>query len=408
MKPKGRHPEKALSAVRVKGTLEPGRYADGNGLYLVVDPSGARRWVLRTVVQGKRRDLGLGSYLLVCLAEARESASKLRRIARSGGDPLAERRRARLAIPTFAAAARITHSEHAPAWRNSKHKAQWLSTLAQYAFPAIGDRRVDQIETSEILKLLSPIWLTKPETARRVKQRIKTVLDWAKAAAHRSGENPVDGVTNGLPKQPDRKQHFKALPYSEIGNFIESLREAPVGEIVRLAMEFLILTAARTNEVIGATWQEISLERRIWTIPAERMKARREHRVPLSPRCVEILNRASQLSATSNYLFPGRSESKPMSNMALLMLLRRMGIGATAHGFRSAFRDWAAEKTNFPREVCEMALAHTVKDRAEAAYRRGDLFDKRRKLIDAWANYALSSKGEIVRLQPREVRPFAR
>jgi integrase len=313
-----------------------------------------------------------------------------------------------LAIPTFAAAARKTHAEHAAAWRNSKHKAQWLTTLEQYAFPLIGDRRVDQIETSDILRALATIWLTKPETARRLKQRMRTVLDWAKAAGHRSGENPVDGVVKGLPRQPDSKQHFTALPYAEMGHFVESLREAPVAEIVRLALEFLILTAARTNEVIGAKWKEISIDQCTWTIPAERMKAQREHRVPLAPRCVEILERARQLSTNSEYLFPGRSESKPMSNMVFLMLLRRMGIIATTHGFRSAFRDWAAEKTNFSREVCEMALAHSIRDKAEAAYRRGDLFEKRRRLMEAWASYVLNRKGEIVRLQPREVRPSAR
>jgi integrase len=398
MKRRGRHPEKALSAVQIRAIRKPGRYSDGNGLHLVVDPSGAKRWVLRTVVQGRRRDIGLGGLQLVSLAEAREKALTYRKLAREGGDPIAEKRRARVVVPTFKAAATAVHEEHRVAWKNKKHAAQWINTLEQYAYPVLGDRRVDQIDTPDILKVLSPIWLRKPTTARRVKQRIGTIMDWAKASRFRSGENPIDGVAKGLPRQPDRKRHHAALPFADVPAFVERLRTSAFAEQTRLAFEFLILTATRTNELIGARWAEIDQDRAIWTIPAERMKAKREHRVPLPPRCLEILTCAKELAANSEFVFPGRSGGKPMSNVAFLMALRRMKLDVTAHGFRSAFRDWAAERTHFPREVCEMALAHTINDKTEAAYRRGDLFDKRRELMAAWASFVASSGANVVPL----------
>ena len=250
MKPKGQHPDKALSAVRIRAIREPGRYADGNGLYLVVDPSGAKRWVLRTVVRGKRRDIGLGGLRLVSLAEARETALAYRKLARTGGDPLAERRKERCPIPTFEEAARTVHAEHSSAWRNAKHSAQWINTLAQHVLPAIGDQRVDQIETPDVLKLLAPIWLTRPETARRVRQRIGVVLDWAKAAGFREGENPVAGVAKGLPRQPDRKAHHPALPYAEVPGFLAALRGAEVQ--VRLTARLRVSGADRDAHQRGA------------------------------------------------------------------------------------------------------------------------------------------------------------
>jgi integrase len=396
MKPRGRHPDKSLTAVRVRAISEPGRYADGNSLYLVVEPSGAKRWILRTVVHGRRRDIGLGGARLVSLAEARDLAVTYRRIARDGGDPLVERRKNKVAVPTFAEAAARVHEEHARAWKNEKHVAQWINTLAAYAFPVMGDRRVDLIDTPDVLKALSPIWVTKPETARRVKQRIGTVLDWAKAAGFRAGDNPVEGVSKGLPRQPDRKGHHAALAYDAVPDFVRRLRSGAAAEPARLAFEFLILTAARTSEVLEARWSEVNLEGATWTIPATRMKAGREHRVPLAKRCVDILRRARHLSAGSEFVFPGRSPERPMSNMVFLMTLRRMGVEATAHGFRSAFRDWAAERTNFPREVCEMALAHAISNKVEAAYRRGDLFEKRRQPMASWAAFATATSAKIV------------
>jgi integrase len=399
MKQRGRHPDRALTAVMVRQLKGPGRYADGNGLYLVIDPSGARRWLLRIVVHGRRRDIGLGGTQLVSLAEAREKAAAYRKVARDGGDPLGERRQAQAAaVPTFAEAAERVHAEHKASWKNPKHAQQWINTLRQYACPIIGSRPVDQVRTPDVLNVLTPIWLTKPETARRVRQRIKTVLDWAKAAGHRSGENPVDGVARGLPKQTSRPVHHAALPYAQVPAFLQRLGASDNGEMVRLAFEFLILTATRTGEVCYATWPEVDLVAAVWTIPANRMKAKRSHRVPLSPRCLEILQRAKDLG-NSPYVFPGRSGRQGLSNMAFLMILRRMELDITAHGFRSSFRDWAAEATSFPREVAEMALAHAVENRVEAAYRRGDLFEKRRELMNAWNGFLWEGHNEKERLR---------
>ena len=399
MKPRRAHPDKVLTAAKVKKVSQAGRHADGNGLYLVVDPSGARRWILRTVVHGRRRDIGLGGLKIVSLAEARDLAMQYRRIARDGGDPLQERRNARRIVPTFEAAARSVHKEHKATWRNTKHASQWINTLAEYVFPLIGDRPVDQIDTPELIRVLTPIWLTKPETARRVRQRISTVLDWAKAAGHRSGDNPVAGVAKGLPKQPDRKTHLAALPYAEVPAFVHRLRASDATEMVSLAFEFLILTAARTSEVLEAKWKEIDLENAVWAIPGDRMKAGREHRVPLAPACITILKRARELAPEGDYVFAGRSNDRPLSNMTFLMALSRLKLDITAHGFRSAFRDWASERTNFTNEVCELALAHTIKNKVEAAYRRGDLLDKRRDLMSTWAEFVTSAKGKVVKLR---------
>lgn len=385
MKATGSHPDKALTAVQVRQLKEPGRYADGNGLYLVVDPSGAKRWLLRIVVQGKRTDIGLGGLSVVTLAEARETALQYRKIARSGGDPLAEKRLALKVAPTFEEAAERVHHDHKASWSNGKHQQQWINTLKQYAYPTIGTVPVDQITTPDVLRILGPIWLTKPETARRVRQRIGTVMAWAKAAGHRTGDNPVEGVTKGLPKQNDKDLHHAALPYSDVPDFLERLRATGSDELAKLAFEFLILTASRTSETLQATWDEVDLDARLWTVPASRMKAKRVHRVPLSTYAIAVLISARLLCGNSEYIFPGRSFKAPLSNMTLLAILRRMKLSVTAHGFRSSFRDWAAETTNFPRELAEMALAHTIENKVEAAYRRGDLLEKRAEMMQSWS-----------------------
>lgn len=399
MKPRKPHPEKALTAVQVRRLSAAGRYADGNGLHLVVDPSGARRWVLRTVVHGRRRDIGLGGLKIVSLADARELAAQYRRIARDGGDPLQERRKSRKIVPTFEEAARHVYEAQKATWRNAKHANQWINTLATYAFPVIGSARVDQIQTPDLLRVLSPIWLAKPETARRIRQRMSVVFDWAKSAGHRTGDNPAHGVDQGLPKQPEGRSHMAALPFTAVPAFIKDLRASDASEIVRLAFEFLILTAARTNEAINAHWGEVDLEQAIWTIPAARMKAKREHRVPLSADCIALLNRAKALSPDCRHIFPSHGTDTPLSNMAFLMTLRRMNVDATAHGFRSSFRDWASERTNFSNEVCELALAHTIKNKVEAAYRRGDQLEKRRELMTTWAAFATGASAKIVQLR---------
>jgi len=384
---KGKHPEKALTAMKVNKISEPGRYTDGHGLYLVVDESGAKRWLLRVVIQGKRTDIGLGGANIVTLAEAREQALAYRKLARSGGDPLAVKRAAKRIVPSFKVAAEAVHAENKQVWKNGKHQDQWINTLTEYAFPTIGEMRVDRIDTPDILKVLAPIWLTKAETARRVRQRIGTVMDWAKAAGHRTGDNPVDGVARGLPKQPTKDRHHTALPYSAVPEFLKALKATDSGEIAKLSFEFLILTATRTSETLECRWQELDLTAALWTIPAERMKAKREHRVPLCDRCLQILQAAKELSTGGEYVFPGRSLKKPQSNMVFLKIIKTMKAKATAHGFRSSFRDWASEATAYPREIAEMALAHTIANKVEAAYRRGDLLEKRREMMREWSEF---------------------
>jgi len=294
-------------------------------------------------------------------------------------------------VPSFRDAAELIHAEREIGWKNPKHAQQWINTLKQYVYPVVGDYRVDAIATPDILRVLSPIWMTKPETARRVRQRLSAVMDWSKASGYRTGDNPVDGVERGLPKQVDKDQHHAAMPFTKVGHFVVSLRASQSSEAAKLALEFLILTAGRTSEVLLARWEEWNKEEQLWIVPADRMKAGRVHRVPLSPRCIEILQLAEKLASRSDYMFPGRSLEKPMSNMVFLEILRRMQTGVTAHGFRSSFRDWASETTSFPRDVVEMALAHTIANKVEAAYRRGDMLDKRRLLMEEWSNFLLAA-----------------
>lgn len=396
-KPKGRHPDKRLTAATVKRAA-PGRHADGNGLFLHVDPNGARRWVLRTVVHGRRRDIGLGGVSLVSLAEAREAAARLRRIARTGGDPIAERDRDKRTSLTFADAAQKVHAEHiAKTARNGKHVAQWLATLERHAFPIIGAKPVHTVDQADVLRVLSPIWTETPETARRVRQRLRTVLDWARTAGYREGVNPVEGVERGLARQRDKPGHFAALPWQELPALWPRL-EATSGTGA-LALRFAILTATRSGEVRLADWAEIDLDARVWTIPAGRMKAGREHRVPLSAAALDVLAAAEALTGgREGLVFPSARQGRPLSDMTLAAVLKRLGVPVTPHGFRSTFRDWAEEATSYPYEVKEAALAHTVKSKTERAYRRGDLFEKRRDMMDAWASYATGAGAKVVRL----------
>jgi integrase len=398
-KSKGKHPDKKLSATRVRALREPGRYVDGNGLYLVVDPSGAKRWLLRTVVHGKRRDIGLGGLSVVSLAAAREEAARFRGIARKDDDPLIERNRERQVVPTFAEAAQQLHASLSPTFRNVKHRQQWINTLIQHANTLFGDRQVNHIGSEDVLKALNPIWLKTPETASRVRQRIRAVFDWCKASGFRSGDNPVDGLARVLPKQPTSRRHFAALPYRDVPAFITALQDTGAGTSVKLAFELMILTATRTSEVLMARWTEVDLRSKTWTIPADRMKANRDHRVPLSARCIQILREAKSVADGGPFVFPGRSPERSLSNMCFHMALRRMEwTNCTPHGFRSSFRDWAAERTNFPRQVCEAALAHLLPNKTEAAYNRTTLFDRRRELMDSWASFTTQSGGSVVNI----------
>lgn len=407
-----------LSAVFVTRAKKPGRYGDGGGLYLQVSPTGTKAWLFRFMLAGKARAMGLGPVELVTLAQAREKARAARQHLLDRVDPIEARREQwgrKLADEAkkimFKEAAERFIAAHKAGWRNPKHAEQWRSTLAAYAFPVIGDMSVAAVETAHILKVIEPIWATKTETASRVRGRIEVVLDWAKARHYRQGDNPArwrGHLDKLLPaKTKVRKvRHQPAMPYGKMPAFMDELRGQP--SVSARALELTILTAARTGEVIGASWPEIDFAAKVWTIPGERPKSGREHRVPLSARALAILLDLPRVTV-SDYIFPGAAPRRPLSNMAMLELLRGMnGGGFTVHGFRSSFRDWAGEQTNFAREIAETALAHVLSDKTEAAYRRGDALEKRRRLMEAWAGYCGSRAaggGEIVPLRRPRVAP---
>lgn len=375
-----------LTAAKIRSLSEPGRYSDGDGLFLEINGRGAASWILRVQSGGKRQDIGLGSAKSVSLKDARAAAYATRQKIAQGIDPVAERKQERIIVPTFREAAVSVHEEHCAAWKNGKHRQQWISTLESYAFPAFGDRPVNEIEGPAIRDVLAPIWLTKPETARRVRQRIATVLDWACAKGFRTTEAPMRSIAKGLPRQPKKDRHFAAMSYADVPAFIEKLRERE--SVGRVALAALILTAARSGEIRGACWSELDLQNRIWSVPAERMKMGRTHLVPLSDAAVAVFERAKAFKvAASDLVFPGQNVKRPLSDMTLLKILRDMELGVTVHGFRSAFRDWVAEQTDYPGEVAEAALAHAVSNKVEAAYRRTDFLDKRRLLMSDWGAF---------------------
>ena len=382
-----------LTPLQIRNLSKPGRYSDGDGLYLQLTGPQKGNWQLRTTINGRRRDIGLGSLTLVSLKEAREAAFDMRREIQRGIDPVAERKKRKLEILTFRAAASRVHAEQKAGWKNGKHQHQWLTTLEAYAFPQLGSRLVNDIEGPLIREVLLPIWLTKPETARRVKQRIGVVLDWAYANGMRATEAPMRSVGRVLPRQPRKDGHFAAMPYDQVPAFIAHLHTRV--SVPRLATEFLILTAARSGEVRGATWSEVDLEARLWTIPASRMKVGKEHIVPLSDAAIAVLTWARRYHAPcSNLLFPGRDVRRPVSDMTLLKILRYAELPYTVHGFRSAFRDWSAEQTSYSGEVAEAALAHTVANRVEAAYRRTTYLDKRREMMAEWAAWCMGEPAQ--------------
>jgi integrase len=386
-----------LSAIEVSRLITPGFYAVGDvpGLHLSVQSLTGRSWVLRVTVGDKRRDMGLGGYPDVTLAQAREKARQARETIRQGMDPVQERRDKESALKaaqakaiTFKEAALTYIGAHESGWRNAKHGQQWRNTLETYAYPVIGPLQVRDVEMAHVLKVLEPIWLTKTETASRVRSRIESVLDWAKGRGYRKGDNPAAWKGNlaaqlPRPAKVAKSAHHTTMPVDEIGAFMTRLRAAE-GMGAR-ALEFVILTAARSGEVRGATWAEIDLDAKVWTVPANRMKGNREHRVPLSPDAVALLKALPRIK-DNDLAFPA-PRGGVLSDMTLTAVLRRMEIDAVPHGFRSTFRDWAADRTNYPNHVCEMALAHAIGDKVEAAYRRGDLFDKRRRMMSDWAAF---------------------
>jgi integrase len=400
-----------LKAKQVE-TLGPGRHADGGGLYLDRDEHGRSRWLFMWARGGKRREMGLGAAGKdgVSLGKARDAAEIARGVLRDGGDPIEFREAAKAApvvMPTFGEVADSFVKSQSPQWRNDKHRAQWAMTLKVYAKP-LRTLPVDRVDTAAILGVLQPIWQAKPETASRLRGRIERVLDAAKAKDHRSGENPArwrGHLDHLLPaRQKLTRGHHAALPYEQLPAFVRELRSREA--VAASALEFLILTAGRSGEVLGATWGEIDAKAKVWTVPASRMKAGREHRVPLSARALKVLEAMKPLATGSDRdslpVFPSQERGKPLSSMALAMLMRRIGADTTVHGFRSSFRDWAGEVSSSPREVAEAALAHTIGDATERAYRRGDALEKRRKLMETWATYVEPKAGGT------NVLPFAK
>ncbi|MEM7547687.1 MAG: integrase arm-type DNA-binding domain-containing protein [Pseudomonadota bacterium] len=400
-KPKGRHPENRLTATAVK-KAKAGRHADGNGLFLEVDKSGARRWMLRVVANGRRRDLGLGGASYVGLAEARALAEKLRKVAREGGDPKAERDRDRREAITFKDAAERVYAEQVvPIAKPGRHVREWLASLERIAFDQIGALPVHLIGEAEVMKVLAPVWTEKPETARRVRRRMAQVLEWARAAGHREGPNPVDFVKGGagLPKHRDEVRHFTALPFDDLPALWPKLADAE--GMGAAALRFAVLCAARSGEVRGATWAEINLEARTWVIPKERMKAGKAHSVPLSDEAIAELQKVKPLAegkGDAAIIFPSRM-GKPVSDMTLAAVLKRLKVPVTVHGFRSTFRDWAEERARARYEVAEAALAHRPENKVERAYRRSDLFDQRRDLMNQWARFATGGTADVVQLR---------
>ncbi|MDN7905551.1 tyrosine-type recombinase/integrase [Burkholderia diffusa] len=386
-----------LTPLAVTKTTKPGLYADGGGLYLQITTAGVKSWLFRYMRNGKARGMGLGPVHTIGLADARARALDCRRQLLDGIDPIDSRNAERAAqgiaqtnAVTFQHCAEKYIEAHRASWKNAKHADQWTNTLTTYAYPIFESLAVSAIDTALVMKVLEPIWTTKTETASRVRGRIESILGWATVHGYRVGENPArlkGHLDKLLPKRSrvQKVEHHPALPYADLPDFMNELRAAE-GTAAR-ALEFLILTATRTNETIGATWQEFDLDEGVWIVPAERMKMRKEHRIPLSARAIALV-KAQQKLKRGDYVFPGARDKKPLSNMAMLQLLERMKRNdITVHGFRSTFRDWAGETTHYPREVCEAALAHGIKDKAEAAYARGDLFTKRAALMQDWDKY---------------------
>ena len=383
--------------------LPPGRHGDGGGLYLVVDPSGARRWIVRVTVKGQRNrkggplrtDFGLGGTDVGTLEEARERALAYRRMAKVGLNP---RFNAEREIPTFEEVTRQVHIERLPTWKSAKHGQLWLNVLRDYAFPKIGRMPVDSIGQPEVMMCLAPIWTQKHETAKRLAQRIKTILDVAKSKGYRSGENPVTEIRDArvLPPVKIKTRHHDAMLWRDVPAFFDVLktREAMAAK----ALTFTILTAARTSEVLQMKWHEVDFDHRLWTVPGDRMKGGEDHRIPLTDEMLVILDPLRCLK--SKFVFEGQKRHQPLSNMSMLMLLRRIGLkDVTVHGFRSSFRTWAAEAANAPRELAEAALAHQIGNEVERAYARSDLLDRRRKLMERWSQFVTGANGSVLKME---------
>ena len=386
-----------LTVKRINAIDKPGRYGDGNTLFLVVAPGGSKSWVQRLTIHGRRHDIGLGGYPLATLAEARDMALDNRRLARKGGDPLAEKRRAK--VPNFREAALATFEANKPRWRNAKVTKNWWQQMELHALPKLGPLAVNAVGREDVLRVLTPIWTDRPEAARRVRRSIRQTLDWAMAHGHVETNVAADAVRGALPTMPSVKHHYRALPYQELGAALGIIGASRASDSAKGCLTFIACTAARSGEARGATWDEIDLERRLWTIPAARMKSANEHRVPLSDPAIAVLERVRPLSGGDGLVFPSpQRPGKPMSDMTLTKVLRVTDLAArtTVHGLRSSFRDWCAD-TNKPREIAEAALAHVVSG-VEGAYFRSDLIERRRGVMEAWAQYITGETGTVVQL----------
>ena len=378
----------ALSATRVKALKEPGRYSDGGGLHLYISKAGRKSWVLRITIDRRRRDIGLGAFSSVSLAKARENAGDHRAAVADGRDPLADKRAP--AMPTFKEAAFAVHMANKPRWRNAKHIAGWMQSLERHAMPTLSNTPLDRVDRGEVLRVLTPIWAARPETARRVRQRMRTVFRWAMAHGFMETNPAGEAIDGALPPMPKVKSHFRAMPYQEVGSALEPVEASQASIPAKLCFRFLVLTAARSGEARGATWDEIDSQNQVWRIPSERMKAGMEHRVPLSRQALDLLCEASALRDESVLVFPSPLKpGSPMSDMTLTKVLRSTGLAerGTVHGFRSSFKNWALEQTDAPWAVSEAALAHVLGNSTEQAYARSDLFERRRALMQQWADY---------------------
>ena len=382
-----------MTVARLKTRKKPGRYRCGPGLYLLISPTGTRSWVQRVVVDGARRDLGLGGYPTVSLSEARDTAHENRKLVRSGGNPTARSPR----VPTFRRAAKLTHEANRARLSESSSSA-WLAVLERLAYPVLGDRRVDRIDQADVLRVLTPIWTAKSATARKVRSAIRQVFSWAQASGYVDANPAGEAIDGALPALRKVEAHHRALPYADVPAALERIASSAASEPVKACLRFVALTAVRSGEARGATWSEIDLDAREWRIPAERMKTAAEHRVPLSREAVAVLESARALHSPAGYVFPSVTKPDRPVSYNLTRVLESAGLETTVHGFRSAFRTWASESTSYPHAVCEMALAHHVGSDVERSYARSDLFDKRRGLMDAWGQFATGGRAKVLHI----------
>ena len=385
-----------LTAKFVENVTEAGKYYDLNGLFLHVRPSGAKKWLQRYTYNGRRREIGLGSAKLVSVATARKNAHQNLVLVSEGIDPIEDNKQDKV-IPKFEEAARSVYEANRPTWRNAKHASQFITTLETYAFPVIGNMPVKDISSTHVLQILSPIWVTKSETAKRIRQRLSTVFKWCVAKQWRVDDPANIAIVQALPRQTKKVTHRKSISYNDVAGFLDTVSKSSAGLNTKLGIEFLILTATRSGEVRNARWDEVKGS--LWTIPAERMKAGIAHRVPLPSRCMEILDLAREISQGSGYIFEGTKQNKPLSENTFNKLMKELGLDVHAHGFRTSFRTWTQEKTNYPREIAETALAHSLKDAAEAAYARSDLLEKRAEMMEAWAQFLSTSNSDVIQIR---------